>query len=166
MMSAVLSPIRAWWDGLSNREQIMLGLAGSLLLVLVITGLVIQPLLGWHARARHEYASAMQLYRAVEADAERFRILSAAQPASDAPTQSLRSVVGALALRHDIALARMVPGEDGRLTVNIDRAETTAVLAWLVDLEQRYGIRPQASTLDREADGYVSAAFVLGRGGL
>ncbi|WP_291841902.1 type II secretion system protein M [Maricaulis sp.] len=164
-MMALMTPVTAWWDGLSLREKIMLGIAAALAVVLAVTALIVQPLLGLHDRARQDYAASMRLYRAVEADAERYRVLAAEQPAGAAPTQSLRAVAGAMALRHDIALARMVPGEDGRLTVNIDRAETAAVLRWLVDLEERYGIRPQASTMDRDADGHVSAAFVLSRGG-
>ena len=134
-------------------------------MVLLVSLLIIQPLLGAHDRARDSYAASMRLYRAVEADADTVQALAAAAPASTAPVQSLRAVAGSMALRHDIALARMVPGEDGRLTVNIDRAETAAILAWLVDLDQRYGIRAQASTLDRDADGFVSASFVLSRGG-
>ena len=164
-MMALLTPVTAWWDGLTVREQVMLGLAAALAGVLVVTALIVQPLLGLHDQARQDYAASMRLYRAVEADAERYRALAAEQPVGEAPTQSLRAVAGAMALRHDIALARMVPGEDGRLTVNIDRAETASVLRWLVDLEERYGIRPQASTMDRDADGYVSASFVLTRGG-
>jgi len=165
-MMSVVTLIASWWGGLSVREQVMLGVTGALVAVLAVTGLIVQPLLGLHGRARDDYAASMRLYRAVEADAERVRTLAASQPASHAPTQSLRAVAGSMALRHDIALARMVPGDDGRLTVNIERAETAAVLRWLVDLEERYGIRPQASTLDRDADGFVSASFVLSRGGL
>ncbi|RKQ96175.1 type II secretion system protein M [Maricaulis maris] len=165
-MMSLLNPITAWWEGLTVREQVMLGIAGALAVVLAVTGLIVQPLMGVHDRARQDYAASMRLYRAVEADADRYRMLAAGQSASDVPTQSLRAVVGSLALRHDIALARMVPGEDGRLTVNIERAETAAVLRWLVDLEERYGVRPQASSLDRVADGFVSASIVLSRGGV
>lgn len=164
-MMTRFAPVLAWWDGSSTREQVMLAVAGALSVMLLISLLIIQPLLSAHDRARDGYAASMRLYRAVEADADALNSLAAAAPASTAPVQSLRAVAGSMALRHGIALARMVPGEDGRLTVNIDRAETAAVLAWLVDLDQRFGIRAQASTLDRDADGFVSASFVLSRGG-
>ncbi len=164
-MMTRFAPVLAWWDSLSSREQVMMAVLGALAMVLLVSLLIIQPLLGSHDRARDSYAASMRLYRAVEADADTVQALAAAAPASTAPVQSLRAVAGSMALRHDIALARMVPGEDGRLTVNIDRAETAAILAWLVDLDQRYGIRAQASTLDRDADGFVSASFVLSRGG-
>ena len=164
-MMTRFAPVLAWWDGLSSREQVMMAVLGALAMILLVSLLIIQPLLGAHDRARDSYAASMRLYRAVEADADTVQALAAAAPASTAPVQSLRAVAGSMALRHDIALARMVPGEDGRLTVNIDRAETAAILAWLVDLDQRYGIRAQASTLDRDADGFVSASFVLSRGG-
>ena len=164
-MSAIGTSLGAWWTGLTLREQIMLGLAAGLVIILLGMVLIVRPLTAAHDRARDDYAASMRLYRSVEAHAETVQRLAAEQPVSAAPTQSLRAVVGSLALQHDLALARMVPGEDGRLTVNLDNADTTAVLAWLVALEQRHGIQLGASTLDREADGFVSASFVLSRGG-
>ncbi len=164
-MSMIGHAIQTRWAGLTLREQIMLGLAAALAIILLGMVLIVQPLTAVHDRARDDYAASMRLYRSVEAHAETVQRLAAAQPVSAVPTQSMRAVVGSLALQHDLALARMVPGEDGRLTVNLDNAETNAVLAWLIALEERHGIRVGASTLDRESEGFVSASFVLARSG-
>jgi general secretion pathway protein M len=79
--------------------------------------------------------------------------------------QSIRSIVGSLALGEGIAIARMIPGDDGSLAVTVERADTAAVMRWLVNLEDRYGIRVASSTLDRHETGMTQASVVLRRGG-
>ena len=55
-----------------------------------------------------------------------------------------------MALRNEIALARMVPTEDGGLTITIDRAPGPSVMRFLVGLEQEHGIAVMSASLDRE----------------
>ncbi|WP_300544299.1 type II secretion system protein M [Maricaulis sp.] len=164
-MNAVMTPILRYWQGRTTREQFLLAVTGGLLLVLLVSVLIVQPLLRMNERARDDYAAAMRLYRSIQADARAYRELAADTSAGEQSTQSLRSVVGSLALRHEISLARMVPTEDGALTVNIDRAPTRSVMRWLIDLDERHGIQVMASTMDREGEGIVSASFVLRRRG-
>ncbi|WP_203291642.1 type II secretion system protein M [Maricaulis parjimensis] len=165
-MSAFLSPILAYWQARTGREQIMLGVMGLLIIALLLTVAVIRPLRDYHASARTDYAASMQLYRSVQTDARTYRDLAAgaSQQASQAQ-QSLRAVVGATALRHDIALARMVPTEDGGLTITIERAPGQSVMGLLVDLEEQYSISVMSASLDREPGNTVSASILLRRAG-
>jgi general secretion pathway protein M len=164
-MNAMGAALMRVWHARSDREQVMLAVAGLLLLVLLVSLAAIQPLMRVNTGARDDYAAAMRLYRAIETDAAAYRQLSAVVQTGSGATQSLRAVAGSLALRHEISLARLVPSDDGALTVSIDRAPVQNVMRWLVDLDQRHGIQVMSSTMDREGEGFVSAAFELRRRG-
>lgn len=165
-MNQILIPIQRFWLDRTTREQIMLAAAGMLVLVLFVQLFAVRPLMRAHARASDDYAAMMRHYRSFEADIGEYRALNAANPDNGATaSQPLRTVVGSLALSHGIAIARMVPDDNGQLTVNIARAETRALMRWLIDLESRYGIEVVSTTLDRDADDYVEAHLVLQRRG-
>ena len=165
-MTPVLTSILAYWQARSGREQVMLGVMGVMLLALVLTVAVIRPLREYHAAARTDYAASMQLYRSVQADARAYRELAADGAGQAARSeQSLRAVVGAMALRHEISLARMVPTEDGGLTITIDRAPGASVMRLLVGLEQEHGVAVISASLDREPGEMVSASILLRQGG-
>lgn len=164
-MNGMTATFLRLWQARSDREQAMLAAMGLLVLALLVSVAVVQPLVRFNAGARDDYAAAMRLYRSIEADAAAYRALAAGVEADAGATQSLRAVVGSLALRHEISLARLVPSEDGALTVSIDRAQTQNVMRWLIDLDERYGIQVVSSTMDREGEGFVSAAFELRRRG-
>lgn len=164
-MNGMLTTVRDLWSGRSPREQALLAIAGGLVLVLALSLLVVRPLVAFNDRARDDYAAAMRLYHSIRADAVSYRRLSAEVHSEADNNMSLRSVAGATALRHEIALARMVPSDDGALTVNIDRADSRAVMAWLVELEDRFGIQVVSSTMDRAGEGLVEASVVLRRQG-
>ena len=164
-MKTLMSLLSRSWQVRTAREQLLLGVMGGLTVLLLVSLLVIQPLVRFNDHARTDYAAAIQLYRSIQADARTYREMSQDESANAATTQSLRSVVASVALRHEISLARMVPTDDGALTVNIDRAPTQAVMRWLVDLDQRHHVAVMSSTLDREGEGLVSASLVLRRAG-
>ncbi len=164
-MNAVTRMFEQVWGGRSLREQVLLGVAGGLVLALAVSVLVVQPLIGFNDRARDDYAAAMRLYRSIQDDARTYRQLAAEAREETDTGRSLRAVAGATALRHEISLARMVPADDGSLTVNIDSADSRAVMAWLVELETGFGIQVASSTMDRAGEGIVEASFVLRRQG-
>lgn len=165
-MNRIVTETLAYWQGRTGREQVLLGVMGVMLVALVLTVAVVRPLRDYHAGARTDYAASMQLYRSVQADARAYRdlVADAAQDTMRNP-QSLRALVGAAALRHEISLARMVPTEDGGLTITIDRAPGAAVMSFLVDLDEQHGIAVMSATLDRESGEMVSASILLRQSG-
>jgi general secretion pathway protein M len=164
-MNPVISAIQAYWAGRTDREQVLLAIMTVMLVGLIGYLLLARPLFDFHDRARNDYAGSMQLYRAIEADAATYRELAAGASSQAGSEQSLRAIVGSLAIGNQIAIARMIPGDDGSLTVNIERAPTRAVMAWLIDLEERYGVQVMASTMDRDGNEYAQISLVLRRGG-
>ena len=164
-MNPVVQMIRTYWDGRTPREQVLYGVMAVLMAALLLTVAVIQPLQTFHARSQTDYAASMRLYRSIQQDAQTLRELQAGAQTQAGSQQSIRSIVGSLALGEGIAIARMIPADDGSLAVTIERADTAAVMRWLVNLEQRYGIRVVSSTLDRHETGMTQASVVLRRGG-
>ncbi|MBR9825936.1 MAG: type II secretion system protein M [Alphaproteobacteria bacterium] len=165
-MNALFAQLKEYWQGRTDREQILYAVMGVLTAYLLAHFAIIQPLANFHDRSRASYAASMELFRAIEADAISYRELSAgAAQTSTTTQQSMRSIVGSLALTHSISIARLIPGEDGSLTVNIERAETAAVMQWLIDLEERFGIRVTSSSMDAAGGTFVQANFVLRRSG-
>lgn len=164
-MSDLMSNILRLWQDRSQREQVMLAVMGGLVFVVLLQVLAVRPLLDFHARSQDDYAASMQLYRSIETDIQTLAQAQTEASAVSNSAQPLRTVAGSLALSHGISIARMVPSEDGRLTVNITRAETRALMQWLIDLETRYGIEVVTTAMDRESDTFVEATLVLQRRG-
>jgi type II secretory pathway component PulM len=148
------------------REQMLLAAMAVLALGLLFYLLIARPVITYHETSRSAYLDAMGRYRALEAglaDYARFSDQARARPDDDRP---LRSVIGATALDRDIQIARILPDEEGRLNVWIDRIPSADLMAWLIDLEQRFGIAASRVTIDRESDDVVSVQLVLSRGGV
>ncbi len=164
-MTAITTFLLRLWQDRSPREQIMLTVMGTLGAVLLAQLMIAGPLLDFHARARDDYAASMRLFRSIDTDLRDYRQIQADTESVSHAAQPLRTVAGSLALGHGISLARMIPADDGQLTVNITRAETRALMAWLVDLETRYGIEVVSTAIDRESDLFVEANIVLRRRG-
>lgn len=162
-MMDIRKTLAAQWQARSDREQVLLVVMAALTALVLLYLLAARPLIGFHEMARQNYAGAMRLYRGIETDVAHYDTLREGVPETAGSEQSLRSVVGSLALRHDIAIARLIPSGEGELTLNIDRAEARAVMAWLVELETRYNIQVSSSTIDRLGDDFVELHLVLRR---
>ncbi|SDL65441.1 type II secretion system protein GspM [Maricaulis salignorans] len=164
-MTALLSSIPALWAARTGREQVMtLALAGLLLAWLVQT-LLVGPLLDVHERARREYAAAVEQHREIREGLADYAVLPAANPGSNEASRPLRTIVGAAATSRRIAIAGIVPGVDGRLSVHIDRADYGAAMGWLIEMERRYGIEVMSITMARLGRDQVELNLVLTRAG-
>lgn len=165
-MNGVMQAIQRVWMERSQREQVLLAVMGVLASLVLLQVLVISPLLDTHQRAREGYAASMRMYRSMEADIQRYAEIRTGEAAFSNSTQPLRTVAGSVALSHGISIARMIPSEDGRLTVNISRADSQSLMSWLIDLETRYGVEIVYILIDREADTFVEARIVVRRAGI
>jgi general secretion pathway protein M len=163
-MTAILKRLGESWTGLNVREQGLLVVMSLLIAGLLGYLVVLAPMQRFHAQGRDAYVGALSQYRTLEAGIGEYRLRAAGAASQAVSTGPLTSLVGRTALARDIQLARVLPDEDGRLNVWIDRAPTRDLLGWLVELEQTYGISVTRITLDRTADEFVSAQLILARG--
>ena len=164
-MTGYLSSIPALWAGRTGREQLMILAFGGLLLAWTLQTLLAGPLLDFHERARRDYAAAVEQHRAIRDGLADYATLPAVNENADEASRPLRTIVGAAATARHIAIAGIVPGVDGRLSVHIDRADYTAAMGWLIDLERRYGIEVMSITMARLDHGQIELNLVLTRAG-
>ncbi|WP_417495368.1 type II secretion system protein GspM [Maricaulis sp.] len=164
-MTGLLSSIPAHLAGRTGREQVMILAFAGLVLAWLVQTLLAGPLLDFHERARREYALAFEQYREIRDGLADYATLPSVNENASELSRPLRTIVGAAATSRRIAIAGIVPGVDGRLSVHIDRADYGAAMGWLVDMERRYGIEVVSINMARLDHGQVELNLVLARPG-
>lgn len=162
-MNQLLKPLAAYWTGRTARERgLVTGLGIFLMAALLWYGLI-APLSAWHGDSRDRYAASVERYRGVEAGIARYQSASAGATAQLGGDQPVRTIASERARVHGVTIARVLPGDDGRLNLWVDQAESAALIDWLADLDRQYGIAASRITIESEDGGFVSAQMILER---
>ncbi|MEN0653567.1 MULTISPECIES: type II secretion system protein M [Hyphobacterium] len=162
-MNRILKPVADYWAGRTPRERLLVAGLGILLAAASFWYGLIAPLSTWHDESRDIYTASVERYRSVEAGIARYRSANAGADALLGGDQPVRTIASERALQHGVTIARVLPGEDGRLNLWIDQAESRALIDWLADLDRQYGIAATRITVEREEGGFVSAQMILER---
>ena len=168
MIKHVWQSAQRLWDERSTREQ---GLLVVMITALVLAGIwygVFQPVSDFKARQYQRYVGAVELHREVVARINQYQAQSASQDAaanSTANQQPMRSVVGNRANANNVAISRVLPDDQGRLNVWVTNVPAQALMTWLVDMAQNDNIHAQNVIMDGENEGVISAQILLARGG-
>lgn len=162
-MKKLLKPLADYWAGRTPRERGLVAGLGVLLLAALFWYGLIAPLKAWHGESRDRYSASVERYRSVEAGIARYQSASASAVAQLGGDQPVRTVASERARVHGVTIARVLPGDDGRLNLWIDQAESTALIDWLADLDRQYGIAASRITVERQDGGFVSAQMILER---
>ena len=156
--------MRAWYDGLEQRDRIVLA-AGAVAVVLIIAWAFIwTPLRSGAAELddtvaeKHEMLATLRRAQALGGPA--------ASGAAAAATQSLVLIVDQTHRAHGLTgtLSRNQPdGTDG-IRVTFQAASFDSLVTWLVALQRSYGVAVESANFDgtREA-GLVGATLLLRR---
>lgn len=165
--NASIERFRAWWSALAERERRVLG-AGTLVLGLVLLYLLVwEPLAG----ARRERERALADARALATLLESLALEMQQNRGTGGPTagagQSLLAVVDQS--RRASALtkppSRLQPEGDTTVRIWLEDVPFDALLRWLNDLQNRYGVRVDNADIERESGpGLVNARLTLTRG--
>lgn len=158
----MIGVITGWWSGLSLRERVLVGIAGTLLGGLVGWFLIYVPLQNALASAHAAHAAALDRQAAV---ASRIAALTAggrdaAMPASSAPVSQIASQAAAEA---GLPLTRNDPAGNDGAAIAISAGRSAAVLAMLATLE-RQGIGTSDFIMRPNGDGSISLTATLRRG--
>lgn len=162
-MNRLFKPVADYWTGRTARERGLVAGLGVLLLAALVWYGLIAPLSTWHGDSRDRYAASVERYRSVEAGVARYQAADAGASARAGGDQPVRTIASERARVHGVTIARVLPGDDGRLNLWIDQAESRALIDWLADLDRQYAIFATRITVEREADGLVSAQMILER---
>tara|TARA_R110000850_G_scaffold79512_4_gene171435 strand:- start:3096 stop:3569 length:474 start_codon:yes stop_codon:yes gene_type:complete len=149
---------RNWFAGLSQREKILVGIAGLLLAGLVGYYGITRPMVGAMADAEQRYGEAVERQARIEA-----KVAALQRPAENGTVRfsgAIDAFVGQSAGETGIAVASVTPQSDSRVNMVVESAKPTALFGWLARLEQQ-GIAVEALSINPMDNGTISATLTL-----
>lgn len=157
--------MKAWWDGLAQREQQLVAGGAGLLILLILYVAIWLPLQSSRARLTEQFEQQRETLRWMEQSAAEIRQLSA-RTANRRPAtgQSLLGLIDQTARAQQLsdAVKRVQPDGTHSVRVWLENAAFDDVIRWLGTLEQGHGVALEALNVERgEAAGRVSARLTL-----
>lgn len=153
---ALIAPVRQHWLRLTSRDQVMVLILASFVMVVVLVFAIWLPSHRMAEAARAAHESNQQLLSWMQANADRARV---------APSASGESVLGAvnsLAGSAGLALSRIEPEGETAVRVWVEGADFNMIASWLGQLGSR-GIVASEMQVEKQATGGVSGRFTLSR---
>lgn len=137
----------AFWQGLSDREQLLIIIGGVLATIFVALQLILSPALSWRADKKSELLSARGLYDLV---AEAAPLGAAATANANANAGPARTVVSQTANAAGVAIIFINARGDNAVDVNIASASPDALFDWLAVLQSDHNIVVDTADIARE----------------
>ena len=156
--------MKAWWEGLSSRERLLVAGGATLTLVLLLYALAWQPFQASHRRLRQSVVEQRAELAAMRQIAQEIKQLGGPNgkpPATEG--RSLLTVVDQTARAAGLgaAVKRVTPQGENRLGVQFDAVEFDKLVPWLGALERNHRIAIVNLSVDRAAAGRVTARLVV-----
>lgn len=134
--------------------------AGALLAWLVL----LKPALDFGSHARADFDRENQLLHWMQEYAEQARQLAASPRRPAGADDSLLALVSSTAKERNLALQRIEPGADGKLTLWLSDVEFDALLTWLEILVREHRVQIDRINLSKSTGpGAVEAQIILRR---
>lgn len=149
-------PLRARFDGLSSREQ-MLTLTCAAAIGVVLLYVSIKPLVEFRQDAVTRQAREFQDLLWMQDNRATAEVRAAE---NEATSQARMSTINAAARAVDLPLRRIQPEANG-FSVQVDRQPFDKVIRWTDALESRHGIEIASASVDLHEPGIVNARFSL-----
>lgn len=140
--------MKAWWEGLSERERLMIAGGGAFVALVILIQFALAPLMAWRSAAAQ---------RADAAEAEFALVHEAAALAPPRNTgvdsgQPIKTVLNAQAGALEVPLTFVNALPDGNVEMQAGPASPKAVFALFSVLESEHGVRIVAADVSRNAD--------------
>ncbi|MFG0832745.1 GspM family type II secretion system protein ExeM [Aeromonas bivalvium] len=145
----MMARFELWWRGLSAREQRLVAVGGSVLLVGLFYWLVWQPLGNRIEERERQVKSQQQTLIWLKEKGEQVLAAQAGSGRNMDLGGTLDGVVNRTAFNHKIKIARLQP-QGQELQVWIDQVAFDDLLMWLAELTDKYGVRVQVIEVARE----------------
>ena len=158
MMTRIIEPALLWWSGRSERERVMLGVMGVLIVILLFWLAIIRPIDTAKANALQRLDAATVAAGKVTAVADRVR----QSRALSVPTLSspLPVAVGQAAEGAGFTLSRLDAQGPDRVNIGISTARGPALFGWLAALG-RQGVIVERITLRTNSDATLAVEGTL-----
>ena len=165
MNLAWIEPLKKRWQALGARERLALTILAVFLVPVLLYLLVWSPVESGLAKSTARLSTVQGQLAQVREQAALVTALRAA-PRSEAPTDAASAVQEAAAgngLREQVK--RVDADSPGSVRVQLEAAPFSALMALLVELQQK-GLRTESATIERNAKaGTVNARLLLQAGG-
>lgn len=155
----MMARIRSYWLERSPREQVMLGVMGALLAVVILWLGIARPVESALHDARERHGEAIDRNAAIRVKVKALDNLPRGQ--GSAPSGALDQMIGQSAGEAGFTLERVQPQGPGRVDIAIASARPTALFGWIAGLEAQ-GVTVETLTAQPAAvAGTVSVQAVL-----
>lgn len=154
----MIDSIKNWFQALSQREKILIGVMGFLVALVVGYYAIIAPFIGAFETAEQRYLQAVDGQARIEAkvDALTAPIGKTVKPMAG----PLDVFISQNAGEAGFAVGRLEPQTNGSVKLAIDSAKPTALFGWLATLESR-GISVEELAVNPGANETVTATMIL-----
>ncbi len=167
-LSAQLAPLQQWLDKLEKRErQLVIG-GGIALLLMLLYGLLWEPIFSAQETQKTRYQSQQQLLVWMQENAAKINALQAGAGGSNASrfkNQSVSSLTERSALSMGVKkqISKLESTKKG-VKVNFKQVDFDRLVFWLNDLQQKYNIQASSIKIEpQQAPGAVDARISLQR---
>ena len=157
----MIDSIKNWFQALSQREKILIGVMGFLVALVLGYYVIIASFIGAFEAAEQRYLQAVDGQARIEA-----KVDALTAPAD----KTVKTVAGPLdvfisqnAGEAGFAVGRLDPQTNGTVKLVIDSAKPTALFGWLAMLERR-GISVEELAVNPGANETVTATMILRSG--
>lgn len=159
--------MRAWLERLDARQRLLVFAGGGLSLLLLLWGLLVQPLADRIDRLERTLASQQETLRWMQQAAlEIQRLRRRGGVAGDLGGRSLLAVVDQSARAAGLGdgIRRVEPEGEARVRVRLQHVSFDRLVRWLAGLRGRYGVRVAGVQLERAPEpGRVDVRLTLER---
>lgn len=142
-----------YWKSLTDRERLLISVAGGLFIIVVLYLAAFRPLMAFHESSERELLAAQRVHSQIVHGAS---ILSAYRntdrsSAHIAERRPLRVSVSTAARATGVAISRIQPGEDGSLTVWVESVASNELYRWLNHMADQSTITPAKVLVQKSA---------------
>lgn len=147
--------MRDYWQSLTDREQLLVGIGGVVLALTLVYFLVARPLVSYRADSERAYLAALGTFETVQLRAAELAAIedTSSTTAGETGGVSLRVAASTAARQAGVTISRLQPSEDGTLTIWAEGVQSAQFYRWLQILAGERGIGPSNVLLQKATNG-------------
>lgn len=145
----MMDKLQGWWRCISAREQRLVAVGGSCLLIGLFYWIVWQPIVNRIAERERQVLSQQQTLAWLKEKGEEVLAMQGGQGRQLDTSGTLEGVVNRTAFNQKIKIARLQP-QGQELQVWIDTVPFDDLLIWLASLADQHGVQVQVIEVARE----------------
>jgi general secretion pathway protein M len=145
----MMDKLQGWWLGISTREQRLVAVGGSILLIGLCYWLIWQPVANRIAERERQVANQQQTLAWLKEKGQEVLALQGNSGRQIDTSGTLDGVVNRTAFNQKIKIARLQP-QGQELQVWIDTVPFDDLLLWLATLSDQHGVQVQIIEVARE----------------